>query len=246
MSQPFSIQPAVAAVPEAEELPQETGAAAEAGVGDGDEGPGALDLAALIASKVCHDLINPVGALNAGLEVLEDEKDPEMRAEALRLIGESARKAVAGLSFARLAYGAGGAYGAEIDFAEAEKTARDMFSFVRPELEWRVSPGLAPKDVVKASMSLAIAASECIPRGGLVTAEGDAAVLRFTAEGPKARVKDAVLEALAGEGEGLEPKLAPLFIAGEIARSRGGEVRAVLETPERVVVTARFAPAAAR
>ena len=67
-----------------------------------------MDLAALLCSRVCHDVISPVGAIVNGLEVLEDEDDPSMRDVALELIKKSARSASARLQFCRLAFGAAG------------------------------------------------------------------------------------------------------------------------------------------
>ena len=87
-----------------------------------------LDLAALLCSRVCHDVISPVGAIVNGLEVLEDEKDPEMREIALDLIKKSAATASARLQFCRLAFGAAGSAGASIDTGEAEKVVRGLFA----------------------------------------------------------------------------------------------------------------------
>src|SRR5208283_1084413 len=80
----------------------------------------ALDLAALLSSRVCHDVISPVGAIINGLEVLEDEKDAEMRGHALDLIKSSASEASSRLQFCRLAFGAAGSKGAAIDTGDAE------------------------------------------------------------------------------------------------------------------------------
>src|SRR5258706_16191602 len=77
-----------------------------------------LDFAALLVSRVCHDLVSPVGAVVNGLEVLEDETDLAMRADALRLVAASAEQAAARLQFARIAFGAAGSAGAELDLAE--------------------------------------------------------------------------------------------------------------------------------
>ena len=84
----------------------------------------ALDLAALLCSRVCHDIISPVGAINNGLEVLDEDNGEEMKAFAFDLIRKSARQASAKLQFARLAFGAAGSAGAEIDLGDAEKVAR--------------------------------------------------------------------------------------------------------------------------
>ena len=93
-----------------------------------------LDLAALLCSRVCHDVISPVGAIVNGLEVLEGEQDDEMRAVAMELIKKSAISASARLQFCRLAFGAAGSFGASIDTGDAEKVARDIFASDRTTL----------------------------------------------------------------------------------------------------------------
>src|SRR6202008_3930697 len=87
---------------------------------------GALDLAALLCSRVCHDLISPVGAIVNGIEVLEEDKDEETKTFALDLIKKSAYQASAKLQFCRLAFGAAGSAGAPIDLGGAEKVARGV------------------------------------------------------------------------------------------------------------------------
>src|SRR3569623_1198307 len=96
----------------------------------------APDLAALLCSRVCHDIISPVGAITNGLEVLGDEEDHEMRAHALDLITKSAAQASAKLQFARLAVGAAGSAAAEIDLNEARAVATGLMAFEKADLEW--------------------------------------------------------------------------------------------------------------
>ena len=86
--------------------------------------PDALELAALLCSRVCHDLISPVGAIVNGLEVLDDDPKPEDRDFALELIRKSAKTASARLQFCRLAFGAAGSAGAQIDLGDAQNMAR--------------------------------------------------------------------------------------------------------------------------
>ena len=86
-----------------------------------------LDLGALLVSRVCHDLISPVAAISNGLEILADEKDADMRAHAMRLIEHSVGQAKARLLFARLAFGAMGSAGAEIELREAGEVAGEFF-----------------------------------------------------------------------------------------------------------------------
>src|SRR5579871_6080088 len=99
-----------------------------------------IDIAALLVSRVCHDLVSPVGAVVNGLEVLEDESDAEMRADALRLVAASAEQASATLQFARLAYGAAGSAGAELDLGEVGRITAGLLKSGRVELQWKMDP----------------------------------------------------------------------------------------------------------
>ena len=83
----------------------------------------AIDLASLLCSRLCHDLLSPVGALNNGLELMADEQDPEMRERCLELLNESARASANKLKFFRLAFGAAGGFGDAIDTREAQVRA---------------------------------------------------------------------------------------------------------------------------
>src|SRR5467141_5121326 len=86
----------------------------------------ALDLAALLCSRVCHDLISPSGAIVNGLEVLEESTDEETKSFALDLIKKSAKTASARLQFCRIAFGAAGSAGAQIDLDDAHAMARAL------------------------------------------------------------------------------------------------------------------------
>src|SRR5579863_3470614 len=97
-----------------------------------------LDLAAMLCSRVCHDVISPVGAIVNGLEVLDDESDPSMRDIAVELIKKSATAASARLQFCRLAFGAAGSAGAAIDTGDAEAVARGLLEDDRTKLTWNV------------------------------------------------------------------------------------------------------------
>src|SRR5215211_7135056 len=98
--------------------------------------PDALELAALLCSRVCHDLISPVGAIVNGLEVLDDAKNPDDREFALDLIRKSAWKASAKLQFCRLAFGAAGSAGAQIDTGDAEKMTRGFLEDDKTKVAW--------------------------------------------------------------------------------------------------------------
>jgi len=166
-----------------------------------------LDFAALLVSRVCHDLVSPVGAVVNGLEVLEDETDLAMRADALRLVASSAEQAAARLKFCRIAFGAAGSAGAELDLTEIGRIMTGLLKGGKVDLVWLSQPANWPKDWAKLLMNAVLAAADCLPRGGQIRAEtsGTAAapVFRVTATGPVVRLTPENERALAGEPTGV-------------------------------------------
>ena len=128
----------------------------------------ALDLAALLCSRVCHDIISPVGAIINGLEVLDEDNSEDMRDFAFGLIRRSAGQASAKLQFARLAFGAAGSAGAEIDIGDAEKVATGYMQGEKADFAWEAPRVLMPKNLVKLLLNLILLANAAIPRGGTV------------------------------------------------------------------------------
>lgn len=184
--------------------------------------PFPLDLAALLTSRVCHDLISPVGAIGNGLEVLDEDDSGEMRDVALDLIRASARTASTRLQFARMAFGYGGSAGAEIDLGEAEKVARAYVESERTALAWTLPPGFMAKDRVKLLLVLVALAAQVIPRGGSVTAAVAGDRLTATATGPMLRPQAGLDGLLAGTPEApLDAHTIVAFYAGLIARQSG-------------------------
>ncbi len=165
-----------------------------------------LELSALLASRVCHDIISPVGAINNGLEVLDEDNGEEMKEFAMDLIRKSAGSASAKLKFARLAFGASGSSGAMIDTGDAEEVARAYVAGEKPELEWSGTRVLMPKNKVKLLLNLILVSLGAIPRGGVikVAIEGGEDDTRFTltCSGRNARAPSAFLGMLNGEIEG--------------------------------------------
>ena len=163
----------------------------------------ALDLAALIASRVCHDIISPVGAINNGLEVLAEEGQSEdMREFAMELIQKSARAAAAKLQFARLAFGAAGSAGASIDLGDAESVAKGFMAGEKADLTWTATRVLMPKNLVKLLLNLILIAGHAIPRGGVievvVTGAAESPTFTLACKGTNARIPANVEDALAG------------------------------------------------
>ena len=193
-----------------------------------------LDLAALLCSRVCHDVISPVGAIVNGLEVLEDDKDPETREFALDLIKKSAATASAKLQFSRLAFGAAGSAGAAIDTGDAEKVTRGLLTDDRVKLDWRAARVLMPKNEVKLLLNMCLIAIAAIPRGGVITVWTDAgdAKLRITASGSHMRLAHGVGDLAAGRVENgpLDAHAIQPYFTFLVAQSAGLRMHVVQET----------------
>jgi len=161
-----------------------------------------LEFAALLVSRVCHDLVSPVGAVVNGLEVLEEERDTALRADALKLVASSAALAAARLQFARIAFGTAGSAGAELDLTEVGRMVTGFLSGGKAQLAWGVAPVNWPKDWAKLLMNCAIIAADALPRGGQVSVKiSGSAIPGFvvSATGQNARVHEEVARVLRGE-----------------------------------------------
>jgi histidine phosphotransferase ChpT len=205
----------------------------------------ALDLAALLCSRVCHDLISPTGAIVNGLEVLEEkETDAETKTFALDLIKKSARTASARLEFCRLAFGAAGSAAAQIDVGDAEKMARAFIEDDKTKLAWNLPRTLLPKNRVKLLLNMVLIASQTIPRGGTITVlpvgEGESMGFRLVALGPNARIPQAVPPLLEGASESgaVDAHAIQPFYAGLLARACGVRIELKADGEAVVVATA--------
>jgi histidine phosphotransferase ChpT len=203
-----------------------------------------LDLAALLCSRVCHDLISPVGAIINGLEVLEEDSDAETKAFALDLIKKSAAQASAKLQFCRLAFGAAGSAGAQIDTGDAENVARGFIEDGKVTLDWNLNRALLPKNKVKLLLNMLVIAVNAIPRGGSLQVgplgDGEGAGFLIRATGPIARVPTGIPGLLAGmpESDGIDAHAIQPFYAGLLAKSCGLSVALAAEG-DTILVSAR-------
>lgn len=197
----------------------------------------AVDFASLLCSRLCHDLLSPVGALNNGIELLADEHDPEMRARCLELLAESARASANKLKFFRLAFGAAGGFGDAVDTREARTAIEGLFGAEgRIQLGWMVAEPALPKGAIKILLNLALIAGDALVRGGRldIAAEGGEIVVR--AEGPRLVLDPELRTALLGEvGEELvTPRAAAAWLVHVLARDQGGEI--MVSEPEAGVL----------
>jgi histidine phosphotransferase ChpT len=204
--------------------------------------PDALELAALLCSRVCHDLISPVGAIVNGLEVLDDNPKPEDRDFALDLIRKSAKTASARLQFCRLAFGAAGSAGAQIDLGDAQTMARGHIEDGKTTIAWNLPRLLLPKNRVKLLLNMMVIAQHTIPRGGTLTVdpigEGEAMSFRVTASGLNARLPQNIADILSsGQITATDAHSVQPYYTRLLAESCGLKVSLVAEG-ESVLVTA--------
>lgn len=195
----------------------------------------ATDLAAMLCSRVCHDLINPVGAIGNGLEVLADPNQADMAPFARDLIANAAKQSRAKLEFARLAYGASSTAGTDFDTRECERVARLLFEIEKADLDWQVPLILLPKHKAKLLMNMLLIASMAVPRGGVVKAEVTGApgeeVFRLTSTSdPEKRQKTLMPSGAEGllsgsPEEGVDARGIQPFYTGILARMTDMELK---------------------
>jgi histidine phosphotransferase ChpT len=175
--------------------------------------PTDLELAALISSKICHDVIGPVGAIYNGLEILDEDDDAQTKDYALDVIRNVTEQASARLQFARFAFGAAGSAGAQIDLTTAEQISRGLIGKGKHKLSWRGAPGHMAKDKVKLLLNLIANAITALPRGGDidVVIEGslEHPTFQLLCRGPAARPPQYLADYVAG---GQPPQLDALSI----------------------------------
>lgn len=194
------------------------------------------DFAALLCSRMAHDLVSPAGAIGNGLELLEEDPDPELIGEVNALLAGSLESLHARLQFFRLAFGAASGLGDRVDPVLAERTLRRLLATMRLDLDWRLPGEPMSKHQVKLVLNLSLVASECLVRGGTVrilgedgqeTASGSALVpFRIEAEGTRVMMPQDVrdfLESPRLEGD-LPPRAAPAVLACLLARELGARV----------------------
>jgi len=194
-----------------------------------------LDLASLLASRLCHDMLSPVGALSNGLELLAEEKDPEMRKRCFELLEQSAKISADKLKFFRLAFGAAGGFGDMVAVEEPRALVDALASNnARVSVNWALGVAAMPKPAVKVLLNFALLGMEALVRGGTLDigaeSRGGASEIVVRAAGPRIAFDQAIgaaLEGVLGE-DGLTSRNAPAFMLYQIAARQGGGLQFAL------------------
>jgi len=207
-----------------------------------------VDFASLLCSRLCHDLLSPVGALNNGLELLADETDPAMRERCMELLADSARASANKLKFFRLAFGAAGGFGEEVATREAQSAIEGLIGDnKRIELAWVVEEPAMPKAAIKALLNLVLIGSEALVRGGRmeVGGEDNAGNLEIVVKVEGARlVLDAEIRRtlVQGQADGaVTPRTAAAYMVHTLVTESGGSVQVVEPADGIMIFGAVFA-----
>lgn len=208
-----------------------------------------LDLASLLCSRLCHDMLSPVGAMTNGLELLADEQNPEMRKRCFELLEQSAKISADKLRFFRLAFGAAGGYGEMVPVEEPRELIETLAgNNSRIQLTWSVAEHSLPKPAVKVLLNLALIGMEALVRGGTLEVGAEqregASEIVVRAAGSKIAFDETIGKALEGsiaESE-LSSRTAPAAMLHELAQSLGGGVQYALS--EEALVMGAVLPVA--
>ncbi len=207
------------------------------------------EFASLLCSRLCHDLLSPVGALNNGIELLTDEHDPEMRARCLDLLGESARASANKLKFFRLAFGAAGGFADEVDTREARVAIEGLFGGDgRIQLGWMVDEPVMSKAALKVLLNLVLIAGDALVRGGSldIGAEkhGEGLDIVVRAEGSRIVLDPELKKVLIGEmsEDEVAPRAAAAWLAHSLVEEGGGTIQ-VADTEEGILIVGASLPA---
>lgn len=203
------------------------------------------EFASLLCSRLCHDLLSPVGALNNGLELLADEHDPEMRARCLELLAESARASANKLKFFRLAFGAAGGFGEMVDTREARAALEGLFTDnQRLKLGWIVEAPQLPKPAIKVLLNLALIGGDALVRGGQLDIGAEATdtaieiVVRAT--GPRIVIDPELRAALSGEVQAISPRSAAAHLVHSLVTESNGQLQVSPADAEALLFGAHF------
>jgi histidine phosphotransferase ChpT len=205
------------------------------------------DFASLLCSRLCHDLLSPVGALNNGLELLADEHDPEMRQRVLELLNESARASANKLKFFRLAFGAAGGFGETVDAREAHAAIEGLFGDNhRITIGWMVEEPVLQKTAIKVLLNLALIAGDALIRGGQLDigaeVSGGQVEIVVRGDGPRIVLDPELRSALAGGRDELPitPRAAAAFLVHALVAQGGGTLQVSPPDAEVLLFGASF------
>jgi histidine phosphotransferase ChpT len=201
-----------------------------------------IEFASLLCSRLCHDLLSPVGSFGNGIELIRDEGDAEMQARYVDLLESSANAAINRLKFFRLAFGSSGGYGETLAVGDLVEAVRGLVAETRKtEIVWVGSDGPVDKRAARALLALSMTVVDALVRGGridmAVERRGDTLELALRGAGDRVVIDEASEAAFASDVPPT-PKTIPVALARRIARQAGGDIMLSRPSPTELVVGA--------
>ena len=194
------------------------------------------ELAALVCSRVCHDIAGPVSAIGAAISVFDDENATDMRDDAMELLRSGADQIRAKLEYLRVCFGAAGAHSESLSVQELQTLTTGMFAQAKPELVWKMKCALVTKPTARVLLNLIWLGIDALPRGGIVCIEVDTfedgkTHLKLSLTGKRLRFDDKFPDLLKGRivQDNVDARSIQPFYTGLIAREAQGAVDVVLE-----------------
>ncbi len=193
----------------------------------------------LLCSRLCHDLISPVTAINNGMELMEDDNG-DMFEDIRSLLTNSASEGSSKLQYYRLAYGVGGDPGGEVGIGTAADLCSKLVAHEKSSVEWpKDRERMLPRLAIKAAMNMVLMGIEALPRGGQITVSIDRAGVTVDARGTGARIQDASREALGDIAvDALTPRTIQTYFTRQVVEAAGGRLTADTSAAECVMLNA--------
>lgn len=195
-----------------------------------------LDLPALIGSRICHDLISPIGAINNGLELLTMGGGGAMTGPELDLIGQSVGSASARIRFFRIAFGAAGTQ--SMGAAEVTSILRDLFAETRFDVQWQIATPQARENVRLLFLAL-MCVETALHHGGQIALREEDGQFALQASADKVAIDPELWELLSDPSKA--PKLQPAQVQFALLPLLAGESgRSITVTAEETLLTLQF------
>ncbi|MEQ1726317.1 MAG: histidine phosphotransferase family protein [Sphingopyxis sp.] len=196
-----------------------------------------IDFASMLCSRLCHDLLSPVGSFGNGLELLADEHEPEMQKRCIELLESSARIAINRLKYFRLAFGSAGGYGDSLSVVDLREALGGQVPDGRDvAINWIGDDTALPKAAARVLLLLAMSVIDALVRGGqidvAVERRGETLELALRGEGPRVVIDSASAAMFASDNEPLTPKTVPIALARKMARDHSGDI--MLSRPDDI------------
>lgn len=192
----------------------------------------------LLVSKICHDLVSPIGAVNNGIEFMADMGGEGME-DGIGLIAHSARQASVKLQLFRMCYGAGGS-DAKMTGKMIYETFEGYIYDSKVKMVWDLMNDMPDQDLpagfLKTVLNVMVYAFDSLPKGGTVTVGMADGYMTVTGQGDMIKPKDGSIEAFnnALEIEELSPKSIHAYITRQYAQLFGLDV--ALEISESAIL----------